>query len=266
MTDVGTFFRTHPVFTLSQFRSLVGGRATASTTQARVKYHLNRGRLKLVEKGVYAVVPPGVGAQQFVPDRFLVAAALRDDAVLAYHSALELLGYAHSAYRDAFYLTTRRRKDLVLAGGRIRSLLHPKRLREKGEEGYGVETRERLGVKIRATGPERTLIDCLAAPRYAGGLEEVFQSADGIPAFDLDRLWGYLERLGQRRLFAAVGFFLEREAARLFVPPDFLDRLARERPHSPMYLDRGKRGGRLLSRWNLIVTERWAKGFESVEV
>lgn len=83
MPDVNTFFRTHPVFTLSQFRKAVGGRAAPSTAQARVKYHLSRARLKLVEKGVYAVVPPGVQPKQFVPDRFLVAIALRDDAVLA---------------------------------------------------------------------------------------------------------------------------------------------------------------------------------------
>jgi len=226
--DAETFFRTHPVFTLGQFREAVGGKAAPSTTQVRVKYHLSRARLKLVEKGVYAVIPPGVEPKQFVPDRFLVATALRDDAVLAYHSALELLGYGHGAYRDTFYLTARRRKDLRLAGGRVRSLLHPKRLREKGEESYGVETRERLGVKLRVTGPERTLVDCLAAPRYAGGIDEVFQSAGGIPALDLDRLFGYLERLGQRCFYAVLGFFLEREAERLFVPPEFLDRLARE--------------------------------------
>ncbi|MFQ5960049.1 MAG: hypothetical protein ACE5MG_01545 [Candidatus Methylomirabilales bacterium] len=266
MTDAETFFQTHPVFTLSQFRRAVGGRATPSTTQTRVKYYLSRGRLKLVEKGVYAVIPPGVEPQRFVPDRFLVAASLRNDAVLAYHSALEMLGYAHSAYRDTFYLTSRRRKDLLLDGGRVRAFLHPKQLREKSEEGYGAETRERLGVKIRVTGPERTLVDCLAAPRYAGGLEEVFQSAGGIPTLDLDQLWGYLVRLGQKRLFSAVGFFLEREVKRLFVPPEFLDRLARECLDSPMYLERGSRGGRLQKRWNLVVPDRWAKGYESVEI
>lgn len=55
-----------------------------------------------------------------------------------------------------------------------------------------VHTTERLGVRLKVTGPERTLVDCLATPRYAGGLEEVFQSASGIPSLDLDRLWEYL--------------------------------------------------------------------------
>src|SRR5713101_7432848 len=172
MTELEAFLQTHPVFTLRQFRELVGRRATPASTQARIKYHLGRGRLRLVEKGLYAVVPPGVEAKRFTPDRFLVAAALREDAVLAYHSALELLGHAHSVYRDTLYLTARRRKDLRLGDGRVRAVLHPPPLRSRKEEGYGVETRERLGVKLRVTGPERTLVDCLATPRYAGGLEE----------------------------------------------------------------------------------------------
>jgi predicted transcriptional regulator of viral defense system len=266
MGDAQQFFRTHPVFTLERFRRAVGGRATASTTRTLVKYHLSRGNLRLVEKRVYAVVPAGVDARRFVPDRFLVAEALRDDAVLAYHSALELLGYAHSTYRDVFYFTGRRRKDLRLGPGTVRALLHPKPLRDRHEEDYGVETRERSGIKLKVTGPERTLVDCLATPRYAGGAEEALQSLQGVPALDLDRVAGYLERLGQRRVFALVGAFLEREAKRLFVPPEFLDRLAQERPRSPTYLVRGKAGGRFLSRWNLVVPERWSTERALVEV
>ncbi len=151
------FFRTHPVFTLSEFRRAVGAHATPSTSQTLIKYHLGRGNLRLVERGVYAVVPAGVEAGQFIPDRFLVAAALRPDAVLAYHSALELLGFAHSTYRDIFFLTRRRRKELRLGPGRIRALLPLKGLREQHAEDYGVEVRERVGVKLRVTGAERTL-------------------------------------------------------------------------------------------------------------
>lgn len=254
------YFRTHPVFTLGEFRRTVGTQATPSTSQTLIKYHLSRGNLRLVERGVYAVVPPGVDAKQFGPDRFLVAAALRPDAVLAYHSALELLGVAHSTFRDVFFLTSRRRKDLRLSGGRIRALLHPKRLRERRAEDYGVEVRERAGVKLHVTGPERTLVDCLVTPRYAGGLEEALQSLRGIAAFDLDRLAGYLDLLGTRRAFAVVGAYLEQEAARLFVPPAYLDRLAKQVPRSPGYLARTSTGGRFLRRWNLIVPRAWGRG------
>jgi hypothetical protein len=67
-------------------------------------------------------------------------------------------------------------------------------------------------------------------------------------------------------LFAIVGAFLEQEAERLFVPSEFLDRLARERPRSPTYLVRGRAGGRFLNRWNLVVSDQWGKKRSSVEV
>jgi len=46
-------------------------------------------------------------------------------------------------YRDVFYLTARPRKDVRLAGGRVRALQHPKALRARGAEAFGIETRER---------------------------------------------------------------------------------------------------------------------------
>lgn len=255
--DQEGFLATHPVFSVDEFYNVVrGGRTSRHAAMRRLRYAVRRGRLQLVERGLYAVVPPGV--ERFTPDRFLVAAALRQDAVLAYHSALELLGLAHSVYRDVFYLTARPRKDVRLAGGRVRALRHPKALRARSTEAFGVETRERAGVKIRLTGPERTLVDSVLLPRYAGGLDEVMEAARSVSSLDLDRLEHYLSLLDQRRAYAIMGFVLEQAAERLFVPGAMLDRLAKRRPTARIYLDRRQRGGRLQARWNLIVPERWA--------
>jgi predicted transcriptional regulator of viral defense system len=260
------FFLNHPVFSLDTFRRAGEQHGLTRTALAeRVKYGLERGRLKLLAKGLYAVVPSGMPADRFSPDRFLVPLGLTADAVLAYHSALEILGLAHSVYRDVYYFSTRRRKALRLTDGRARALLPPKALRARESEDFGVETRERRGVKIQVTGVERTLVDCFAAPGYAGGLEEVMESGQAISVLDLDMLAAYLELLDERRLFAILGFFLEREASRLFVSPPLLERLERGRPASKIYLDKHQRGGRLLRRWNLIVPERWAPRVESGE-
>ncbi len=263
MFSTEEFFLRHPVFTLETFRreGTKQGLSRTALTE-RVKYALEKGRLKLLAKGLYAVVPRGSEARRFAPDRFLVAAALSDDVVLAYHSALELLGFAHSVHRDVYYLTAKRRKDLRLLDGRVRALLPPKALRDGQALHYGIETRERLGVKVRVTGPERTLVDCFAVPRYAGGLEEVMESGRAIAMLDLEVVGRYLDLLSERRLFAVLGFFLEQQAQRLFVPPAFLERLERRRPVSTIYLDKHQRGGRLVRRWNLVVPARWLTGSE----
>ena len=97
--DTSTFLQTHRVFNLDQaVRALspVGGR---KATLERLKYAAGRGKLKMLARGVYASVPPGVEPATFQPDRFLAAAALRPDALFSHHSALELLGAAHSEWR-----------------------------------------------------------------------------------------------------------------------------------------------------------------------
>jgi len=261
------FLASHPVFTLDEFYAASRGSKTSrQATMRRLRYAVRRGRLKFLERGFYAVVPPGMEADRFTPDRFLVAATLRPDAVLAYHSALDLLGLAHSVYRDVFYLTARPRKDVRLAGGRVRALRHPKPLRARGAENFGVETHERAGVKLRLTGAERTLVDSFLLPRYAGGIDEVIEAARSVAALDLDRLEHYLTLLDQRRAFAIMGFVLEQAAERLFVPDALLDRLAAQRPIARIYLDKRQRGGRLQPRWNLIVPERWAPGAVRADV
>lgn len=267
LTVAADFWATHPVFRLEDFLTAMRGpRPRRRALIRRLQYAARQGRLKLVERGLYAVVPHGVRAETFVPDRFLVAAAVCADAVLAYHSALELLGLAHSLYRDVFYMTAHPRKDLRLPDGRLRALHHPKPLRARDAEEFGVETRERLSVKVRLTGPERTLVDCFLLPRYAGGVDEVMEAMRSVSALDLEKLEHYLTLLDQRRAFAIMGFVLEQAADRLFVPGQLLDRLATRRPAARIYLDKHQRGGRLQARWNLIVPERWAPGRTRADV
>src|SRR5439155_16347291 len=118
--DQESFWASHPILSLDEFCAVATGpKPSRHAAMRRLRYAVRRGRLTLVERGLYAVVPPGV--HRFTPDRFLVAAALRQDAVLAYHSALDLLGLAHSVYRDVFYLTARQRKDIRLSSGRVRA-------------------------------------------------------------------------------------------------------------------------------------------------
>ena len=79
------FLAAHPVFTLDQaasaFRSRPGSRAVAK----RLRRYVEDGRLKVVERGLYAVVPPRHPPETFQPDPFLTARAARPDAVFCCH-------------------------------------------------------------------------------------------------------------------------------------------------------------------------------------
>jgi len=82
------FFATHPAFSLDEATRALAPTGRRSGAVERLKYHLKSGTLKLVARGVYAVVPPGVPAERFQPDSVLVASAVRPNGIFSHHSAL----------------------------------------------------------------------------------------------------------------------------------------------------------------------------------
>lgn len=247
------FFATHPVFSLEEAGKalgLPGGRAGAVE---RLKYHVEAGRLKIVLRGVYAVVPPGARAEAFCPDPFLVAAAFRPDGVFSHHSALELQGVAHSVWNECTLYADGRRRPFRLNGTTLRFLDHPAPMRTESGSHLGTRKIERLGKLLLTTGPERTVVEGFRRPKLAGGLEELVTSASGFAVLDLNLLDEILERYGIAKLWAATGWFLERFRETFYVPDEFLKHLERHKPSVPHYIERNRRGGALASRWNLIL-------------
>ncbi|MDY7092523.1 MAG: hypothetical protein SX243_06055 [Acidobacteriota bacterium] len=265
MEPTTRFFRSHPVFNLNEAQRGLGLQGEKATTLERLKYHLGRGRIRSVARGVYATVPAGVDVEGFHADPFLVAAAARPDAVFSHHAALELLGAARSAWREVTVYTKRRRPPLDLRSARIRFLDHPKALVEAGQEELGLRRMSREDRVLRVTGPERTLVDGFRQPALAGGVEELVGSAASFPVLDLDLLGKVLAAYDSKSLWAAVGWFLERYQNAFYVPDTYLEELEKQIPASPYYLARGTRGGDLQGRWNLIVPESVGSGREPDE-
>jgi len=247
------FFATHPVFSLDEAAKTLAPPGGRAGTVERLKHHLKTGRLTLPTRAVYAVVPPGVPTSRFRPDPFLVAAAARPDAVFSHHSALELLGAAHTVGTRTTVYTKRRRRSLALTGATVCFLEDPAPLAVGNRRHVGTRRVERRGRLLEVTGPERTLVEGFHRPAHAGGLEELVQSASGFPTLDLDLIEKVLRRYGIAHLWAATGWFLERFQQSLHVPEGVLERFERHRPRSPQYLERRRRGGALAARWGLIL-------------
>jgi predicted transcriptional regulator of viral defense system len=252
------FFAIHSVFSLEEAAKALAPKGGRSGTVERLKYHLKTGTLKLVARGVYAVVPPGVPAERFQPDPVMVASAVRPDGVFSHHSALELLGVAHSLWHQCTLYVEQRRRPLRLNGTIIRFLEHPGPMRTASCQQVGTLRVERRGRLLRTTGPERTLVEGFRGPALAGGLEELVRSASAFSTLDLELLEKVLDGYAIANLWAAAGWFLERFQQVFYVPEKVLERLAQHRPRSPQYLERDRRGGSLAARWNLILPEALA--------
>ena len=72
---------------------------------ALLRDHVRAGHLLKLRRGLYTVVPAGADPGAFPVDPCLQASRLAGDAALGDHTALELYGKAHSAFREFHFLT-----------------------------------------------------------------------------------------------------------------------------------------------------------------
>jgi len=248
------FFTKHPVFTLDDLRSCHDLAASSNTRsrEAILSYHVRQGRLVRVRKGLYAMVPTGGEPAACPVNPYLVAAKLSGDAVLAYHTALEVYGKAYSVFERYTFQSGKPLRPVCFRNLRFDCALFPKALREAKEEHFATVTVERSGLDIRVATLERTLVDVLDRPDLGGGWEEIWRSLEMIEYFDLDLVVDYVCRLHNGTTAAKVGYYLQQHARLLMVEDKHLDRLRVLLPKQPHYLERGK-GGRFVREWNLVV-------------
>ena len=262
------FFAHHPVFRFDEFRAahLAAGNRSPETTASVLKQHVAAGNLVNVRRGLYGRVPEDADAATFRVDPFLLASRLSDDSVIAYHSALQLLGKAHSLSSRITYLSRHRAKPFAFQDTEFIPVLLPAALRKRKDFGGGIREESRQGLTVRVTGFERTLVDVLDAPDHGGGWEEIWRSLETIEFVDLDFVVAYARRLGSALTVARVGLFLEQHKDQLLVEDRHLEALRKHAPTQPRYFERRHRqGGKLVPRWNLIVPENvltraWAEG------
>jgi len=254
------FMDMNRVFTLEEFaRHLQSPRKLA---QYRVRYYLGQKRLKRLANGVYATVPVGADPDRFEADVFLAAAAIRPDAVFAYHSALDLLGQGHSVWWTCTVCTARPRSPVVLGRNTIKFLTHPpavrqreeSRSRRKADHLWTTEV-SRGGRGLCVTTPERTLVDGFRELSLVGGLDELVESMDGFAMLKPELLQEVLHAYQNKRLWAAVGWYLERRLKELFLSESILEEFKANRPRTRVYLVPGQRGGVMARGWNLLVPE-----------
>ncbi len=247
--DITEFLDVHPVFTLKDLQRSFGVRQASDL----VFYYKKKGRINAVKEGLYYTVKPGLNPTATTVDPYLLASRLTDDSVLSFHTALELLGYAHSQFNTFYFFSHRQSPARIFRGAHFRCVMVPQSLQKKSASLFGTEKTERLGVKITITGKERTLVEVLERPQFCGGFEEMYRSLEKMPFIQKEILHQYLDLRKQKNLFARAGYFLEQHREQFHIEESFLQLLERNKPVQPLYWDRSKKGGILNKRWNLIV-------------
>ena len=262
------FLARHAVFTVDELDRFLHDRGSGNknTRSSLIAYHRKQGRIVRVRRGLYASIPAGMEASSSSINPYLVAAKLTKDAVLAYHTALELHGRAYSVHWRIIYVSARKSLPLTFQSHTFRSVPVPIQLLRKDKQMFGVTRYNRSGVELLVTNYERTLVDMLDRPELTGSWEEIWRSLESVEFFDLDQVIEYTHLLENATTAAKVGFFLEQHREPLMVEEIHLEALRKLRPKQPHYLVRADRKHcRWIKDWNLMVpTEILSRAWEEV--
>ncbi len=264
------FFRAHPVFRYEAFQAFMEGRGVLPTSiRQLLSYYTKNGQLVRIRRGLYAVNPELSRAQSVDP--YLVAAHAAPDAVLGYHTALELHNLAYTTFTELTYLTSIHATEFSFQGQHYRPTSYPNALIQQNKDEYDVETLQREGLSVRLTSLERTLVDVLDRPDLSGGWEEIVRSFDHLVRFDPQAIIDYVLLLNNRSTVAKVGYFLEGLPDYLKVSDHYLNQLVPHLPKQPHYLDPKRKSasaGTYVAKWQLIVPDyiaerRWEEPYDN---
>ena len=220
------FFSAHPVFRRTEYAAAVGREPGDRVVTAMLAQHLKAGNIRRIAREVFASVPKHADARNWSVDRFLAASRLRPGGVIAYHSALELHGYAYSEGYDVQVIAPGEPRVFEADGLTCRFVKPPRGFTvPAAPETDGVTSVDRLGMEVRVTTLARTVADLFDRHDLAGGAEELFNSLDLVARVDAGALVRHARARGNAAAAGAMGFWLERERERLGVPREALEDL-----------------------------------------
>jgi predicted transcriptional regulator of viral defense system len=212
---------------------------------------VRKGWLQRLRRGTYLLNPSRHGPEALPDtDPFRIGSRLVEPYYFGFATAAELEGLFPQASRVYYLVTTARwkpGKDLAERFRVVRVL--PARF-------FGTQVLSRRGMALTVSDPERTVLDCLHRPEFAGGMAGVSQIfAFAKPKLNWSRLGGYLDRFGSRSLAQRTGYIAERIRPSVRPPDSWARRFraATDEPFIPLGPPStyGRRGSRDLD-WHVI--------------
>ncbi|MDZ4724389.1 MAG: hypothetical protein SGI97_10890 [candidate division Zixibacteria bacterium] len=162
-------------------------------------------KLQRIEKGRYLVIPPVAWKSgKFTEESLIIAAQLIDPYYVTYWTALNFYGWTEQPSRTVFIATTKVKRTVTVEGTGFKFV----KLRQDKFFGF---TEQWLGdQKVAIASKEKTIIDCLDQPRYAGEIVEVAKGLwYGRTEFNFDLMLNYIDRMGNYAIVKRLGYLLD---------------------------------------------------------
>jgi len=250
------FFYEHPVFRHEEFAAWKAkkGEIKPVSVNTALRYYVKAGQIKPIRRKLYAVIPPIQTPDTVMIDPYLIASKATDDALLGYHTALELMGLAYSSFGQFTYITAQKSKPFEFQGQWFQSVATPIALQKKQKALVGIDHISRQELSIAITNPARTFVDVLDRIELCGGWEEVCRSIQQFATLNIDEAIAYCLLRDNARLNATVGYFLSQRKGAFTVSEKQLKPLLNAVPKIPQYASKkNQEKFQLVKPWNILL-------------
>lgn len=208
-----------------------------------------RGLLMRLKEGIYHIIPYEANAETFMPDWHLVAEHIVNDAqhYIAYYSALQIHNLiTQPSLKEQIVVSKQLRPSEIIIKEVPFQLIYHNEKHFFGAKKMWIDSFH----KVLCSDLEKTFIDCLFKPDYAGGIVEIakaiYISKDKIK---YNTLLDYAMRFGSQAVIKRLGFLLEL----LEIQNNIIDELQQQKTTSYIVLDTElPKKGTYNKRWSIL--------------
>lgn len=207
---------------------------------------VRRGLLMRVKEGLYYVIPFEQNPETFMPDWHLLSQYLVGDAeyYIGYFSALQIHSLTTQPHlKEQIVVNKQIKPSTLLVKGIPFQFIYHNEAHFFGNKKMWIDSFN----KVYCSDLEKTIIDCLFKPQYAGGITEIaraiHKSKDKI---DYSKLLDYVKRFQSQAVIKRLGFLLEL----LEIENPVIDKLQKLRTNSFVLLEPSyPKEGKTIFRW-----------------
>ncbi len=203
------------------------------------------GLLMRVRDGVYYIIPFEQDSSLFLPDWHLLAEPLvNGEYYIGYYSALQIHNLITQPSLKEQIVVNKQIKSLELNGVKFQFVYH----NPKHFFGYKRTWIDSFH-KVFCSDLEKTIIDCLYKPDYAGGIIEIAKAIYiAKEKINYTQLLNYVVKFDSQVVVKRLGYLLEL----LSIPAPIIDDLHAMRTDSVTLLDtEAPKQGKIMSRWQI---------------
>jgi predicted transcriptional regulator of viral defense system len=207
-----------------------------------------RGLLMRVKKGLYYAIPFEQSPETFMPEWHLLAECMvkGNGHYLAYYSALQIHNLTTQPALNELIVTDHQIKPSVTKIKEVSfQFIYHNKKHFFGAKKIWIDSYH----KVLCSDLEKTFVDCLFNPRYAGGIVETGKALyKARQSINYEILLGYCIQFGSQAVIKRLGFLLEL----LKIENPIIDELQKMRTNTYIQLDSEMpKEGRMFSRWGI---------------